>query len=327
MKAIVYRTYGSPDVLTLEEVTKPVAQDGQVLVKVVAASTAAGDWHVMRGEPFLARFMLGLFKPKYNILGADVAGRVEAVGRNVKHFQPGDEVFGDLSNVGFGAFAEYVAAPEQTFAHKPSNLTFAEAAAVPVSAITALQALRDHGKLQPGQQVLINGASGGVGTFVVQIAKAFGAEVTAVCSTSKIEMVRALGADHVIDYTKEDFTQSGKHYDLVVAANGYRPLKDYQRVLKPQGRYLMVGGTNAQMFEAILLGPWRSKKDGQQFGMMLAKSTQPDLVALKELIEAGKLKPVIDRSFPLTGVPDAIRYVEAGHARGKVVIEVAGSEL
>ncbi len=322
MKAIVYRTYGSPDVLKLEEVAKPVAQDGQVLVKVQAAATAAGDWHVLRGEPFLARLMLGLFKPKYNILGADVAGTVEAVGSNVNHFQPGDEVFGDLSNVGFGGFAEYVAASEETFALKPSNLTFAEAAAVPVSAITALQALRDHGKLQPGQQVLINGASGGVGTFLVQIAKALGGEVTAVCSTSKVEMVRSLGADHVIDYTKEDFTQRGKSYDLVVGANGYRPLRDYQWVLKPQGRYVMAGGTNAQMFEAILLGPLRSKKGGQQLGMMLAKSTQQDMVTLKELIEAGKVTPVIDRTFPLAGVPDAIRYVEAGHARGKVIIQV-----
>jgi NADPH:quinone reductase-like Zn-dependent oxidoreductase len=322
MKAMVFRAYGSPDNLKLEEVIKPVAQDGQVLVKVQAASTAAGDWHVLRGEPLIARFMLGLFKPKYNILGADVAGRVEAVGRNVKHFRPGDEVFGDLSNVGFGAFAEYVSAPEETFAHKPSNLSFAEAAAVPVSAITALQALRDHGKLQPGEQVLINGASGGVGTFVVQIAKALGAEVTAVCSTSKVEMVRSLGADHVIDYTKEDFTKSGNRYDLIVAANGYRPLADYGRALKPQGRYVMVGGTTKQMFEAILLGPLRSKKGGQTFSFMTAKSTQQDLQALKEMIEAGKLKPVIDRTFPLVGVPDAIRYVEAGHARGKVVIEV-----
>jgi NADPH:quinone reductase-like Zn-dependent oxidoreductase len=322
MKAIVYHHYGSPDVLKLEEVAKPLPQEGQVLVKVHAAATAAGDWHLLRGEPFIARLMVGLFKPKYKILGADVAGQVEAVGRNVTHFQPGDEVYGDLSNTGFGAFADYVAASEQAFALKPSNLTFAEAAAVPVSALTALQALRDNGKLQPGQAVLINGASGGVGTFAVQIAKALGGVVTAVCSTGKVEMVRALGADHVLDYSKDDFTQSGKTYDLVVAVNGYHPLRDYQRALKPQGRYVMVGGTTAQMFEAMLLGPLRSKKAGQQLGAMLAKPNRQDLQVLKELIEAGKVKPVLDRCFPLAGVPDAIRYVEAGHARGKVIIEV-----
>lgn len=323
MQAMVYHNYGSPDMLKLAEVPKPVPQDDQVLVKVLAAATAAGDWHLLRGQPFLARFAFGLFKPKYRILGADVAGRVEAIGRHVKHFQPGDEVFGDLSNAGFGAFAEYVVASEETFSPKPANLTFAEAAAVPVSALTALQGVRDHGRLQPGQQVLINGASGGVGTFAVQIAKALGGKVTAVCSTSKVEMVRGLGADHVIDYTQEDFAQNGRRYDLVLAANGYRPLADYQRVLKPQGIYVMMGGTTAQMFEAMFLGAWRSKKGGQKLGNMLVKPNQADLLVLKDLIEAGKVKPVLDRHFPLTGVPDAIRYVEAGHAKGKVVITMA----
>lgn len=326
MKAIVYHNYGSPDVLKLEEVQKPVPQDKEILVKIVAASAAAGDWHLLRADPFLARLMSGLLKPKYKILGADVAGRVEAVGRNATHFRPGDEVYGDLSPVGFGGFAEYVAAPEDAFALKPTNLTFEQAAAVPVSAVTALQGLRDQGKIQPGQKVLISGASGGVGTFAVQIAKALGAQVTAVCSTSKIELVRSLGADHVIDYTQEDFTQSGKRYDLVLAVNGYHPLSAYQRVLSPQGTYVMVGGTTAQLFEAMLLGPLRSKKGRQKLGGMLAKPNQADLNALSALIEAGKVKPVIDRRFPLRDVPDAIRYVEAGHAKGKVVITVENSQ-
>ena len=326
MQAIVYHNYGSPDVLKLEEVQKPVPQDNEILVRIVAASAAAGDWHLLRADPFLSRFMSGLLKPKYKILGADVAGRVEAVGRNVTHFRPGDEVYGDLSPVGFGGFAEYVAAPEDAFALKPTNLTFEQAAAVPVSAVTALQGLRDQGKIQPGQKVLINGASGGVGTFAVQIAKAFGAEVTAVCSTSKIERVRSLGADHVIDYTQEDFTQSGQRYDLVLAVNGYHPLSAYQRVLSPRGTYVMVGGTMAQLFEAMLLGPMRSKKGGQKLGGMLAKPNQADLNTLTALIEAGKVTPVIDRQFSLRDVPDAIRYVEAGHAKGKVVITVEPSQ-
>ena len=317
MQAIVYHTYGSPDVLKLEEVQKPVPQDDEVLVKVVAASTAAGDWHLLRADPFLIRFMSGLLTPKHKILGSDVAGRVEAVGRNVTQFQPGDEVFGDLSLCGFGAFAEYVAAPEDAFALKPTNLTFEQAATVPVSAVTALQGLRDQGEIQPGQKVLINGASGGVGTFAVQIAKAFGAEVTAVCSTGKMEMMRSLGADHVIDYTKEDFTQNGERYDLILAANGYHPLSAYQRALTPQGIYAMTGGSTAQMFQAMLLGPMRSKKGGQKMGNILAKPDQKDLVFIKELIEAGKVTPVIDRSFPLCDVADAIRYLEAGHAKGK----------
>lgn len=320
MQAIVYHNYGSPDVLKLEEVQKPVPQENEVLVKVVAAATAAGDWHLLRADPFLIRFMFGLLKPKYKILGAEVAGRVEAVGSKVTQFRPGDAVFGSLSSHGFGAFAEYVAAPESAFALKPANLTFEQAAAVPVSAVTALQALRDHGQIQPGQKVLINGASGGVGTFAVQIAKAFGAEVTAVCSTGKMELMRSLGADHVIDYTKEDFTKNGKQYDLILAANGYQPLSAYQRALSPQGVYVMTGGATAQMFEVMILGPWRSKKGGQKMGNMLAKSSQEDLIVMKDLLEAGKVTPVIDRCYPLPEVADAIRYVEAGHAKGKVII-------
>ena len=322
MKAIVYHNYGSPDVLKLEEVQKPVPRDNEVLVKVLAASAAAGDWHLLRAKPFLVRFMSGLLTPKYKILGSDVAGRVEAVGANVKQFQPGDEVFGDLSTSGFGAFAEYVAAPENVLALKPTRLTFEEAATVPVSAVTALQGLR-AGQIQPGQRVLINGASGGVGTFAVQIAKAFGAEVTAVCSTGNMEMVRSLGADHVIDYTQADFTQNAERYDLILAANGYQPLSAYQRALSPQGIYVMTGGATAQMFEAMLLGPWHSKKGGQKMGNILAKPYQKDLMFMKELIEAGKVTPVIDRRYPLSEVAEAIRYLETGHARGKVVITVA----
>lgn len=323
MQAMVFHTYGSPEVLKMEEVPQPVPQDDEILVKVVAASAAAGDWHLLRADPFLIRFAYGLFAPKFKILGADVAGRVEAVGKNVTYFKVGDEVFGDLSSSGFGAFAEYVAAPESSFALKPTNLSFEEAATIPVSSVTALQALRDHGKLQPGQKVLINGASGGVGTFAVQIAKALGAHVTAVCSTSKMEMVRALGADEVIDYTQEDFTQNGKQYDLIVAVNGYQPLSAYQRALTPQGTYVMTGGEMKQLFEVMIFGSMRSKAGGQTLMNMLVKNGREHLNYMKELIEAGKVKPVMDHSFPLHDVADAIRYIEAGHAKGKVVINVA----
>ena len=326
MKAIVYHNYGSPDVLRLEELPKPKPRDNEVLVKIAAASVAAGDWHLLRAEPFIARFMSGLLRPKYKILGADVAGWVEAVGRNVKQFQPGDAVYGDLSACGFGGFAEYVAAPEGALAPKPARLSFEEAAAVPVSALTALQGLRDHGKLQPGQRVLINGASGGVGAFAVQIAKALGGEVTAVCSTSKVEMVRAFGVDDVIDYTKIDFTTLDQRYDLILAVNGYHPIGAYRRVLNPHGIYVMCGGTNAQMFQAILLGPLLSRRGGRKLGHMLATPNQRDLVLLSELIDAGQITPVIDRCYPLHQVAEAIRYVEKGHARGKVVITVAPQE-
>lgn len=322
MQAVVYHTYGSPDVLKLEDVQKPVLQDDDVLVHVVAASAAAGDWHLLRAKPFLVRFMSGLLKPKHTILGAALAGKVEAVGHNVTQFQAGDEVFGDVSASGFGAFAEYVAAPEHAFALKPANLTFEQAATVPVSAVTALQGLRNQGQIQPGQKVLINGASGGVGTFAVQIAKAFGAEVTAVCSTRNVEMARSIGADHVIDYTQEDFTQNGERYDLILAANGYHSIAAYQRVLRPQGRYVMTGGSMAQMFEAMLLGPWLSRNSSQKMSNLLARPNQQDLIVMKGLLETGKVTPVIDRCYPLGDVAEAIRYLEAGHARGKVVITV-----
>jgi NADPH:quinone reductase-like Zn-dependent oxidoreductase len=320
MKAIVTKQYGSPDVLHMQEVETPVPKADEVLVSIHAASVNAVDWHILRADPFLARLNAGMFTPKYSILGADVAGTVEAVGPNVTQFKPGDEVYGDLTGCGFGGYAEYVAAPERFFAPKPARLTFEEAAAVPLAACTALQALRDAGGVQPGQQVLIHGASGGVGTYAVQIAKRLGAEVTAVCSTGKIDMVRSLGADHVIDYTREDFAQHSQQYDLIVAANGNRPLRDYQRALKPDGVYVMVGGSNKQIFQALLLGPLYSLGKGQKFGPFTAKPNSDDLRQLTAWIDAGEIAPVIDRRFSLAQVPDAIRYLEDGHARGKIVI-------
>ncbi len=298
MKAIIATKYGSPDVLELREVEKPTPKPNEVLVKIEAAAVNAGDWHLLRADPFLIRFMYGLTAPKHPILGSDMAGTVEAVGTDVTQFQPGDEVFGDLSGSGFGAFAEYATAPENRLAHKPAGLTFEEAAAVPVAAVTALQALRDHGQIAPGKKVLINGASGGVGTYAVQIAKALGAEVTGVCSTGKMEMVRSLGADHVIDYTQEDFTKNGQRYDLILAANGYQPLSAYERALSPQGIYVMSGGATAQMFQAMLLGPLKSKKGGKKMGNLLVEPTQADLLFMKELLETGKVVPVIDQTLP-----------------------------
>jgi NADPH:quinone reductase-like Zn-dependent oxidoreductase len=280
MQAVVYHNYGSPDVLKLEEVQKPVSQDDEVLVKVVAAS-AAGDWHLLRAKPFLVRFMYGLLKPKHKILESDVARRVEAVGRNVKQFQPSDEVFGDLSGCGWGDFAEYVSVPEHALAPKPANISFEEAAAVPSAAITALQGLRDEGHIQPGQKVLINGASGGVGMFAVQIAKSFGAEVTAVCSKRNVDMVRSIGADYVIDYKQEDFTQNGQRYDLIVDAAAYRSLSDYKRALSPQGIYVLIGGSGAQFLLAMVMGPWLSKKGGQRFGTFVKKTKPKDLQFVK----------------------------------------------
>lgn len=320
MKAIVYTKYGSPDVLQLKDIEKPVPADDEVLINVQAASVNAADWHLLRADPFLVRFMSGLLKPKNTILGADIAGRVEAVGKNVKQFKPGDEVFGDISACGWGGFAEYVCTCEDALVLKPTNISFEEAAAVPMAAVTALQGLRDKGQIQPGQKVLINGASGGVGTFAVQIAKSFGAEVTAVCSTGKMEMVRSIGADHVIDYTHEDFTQNGQSYDLILAANGYHPLSAYQRALSPQGIYVMTGGSGAQMFQAIFLGPWISMTGSKKMGNLLQRPNQKDLIFMQEILEAGKVVPVIDRCYPLSEVAEAIRYLEAGHARGKIVI-------
>ena len=317
MKAIVYTKYGPPDVLQLNDVAKPAPGDNEVLVRVHAASVNAYDWHFLTADIFLIRLMGGgLFKPTNTRLGADIAGRVEAIGQDVKQFQPDDEVFGMVR----GGFAEYACAPEKSLALKPANLTFEQAAAVPMAAITALQGLRDEGKIKPGQQVLINGASGGVGTFAVQIAKSFGAEVTAVCSTKNVAQARSLGADHVIDYTKEDFTKSGRRYDLIFAANGYHPLSAYKRALTAHGIYIMAGGTTAQIFQAMLLGSWMSERHGRKMGGVSAKRSQKDLAVLKGLAETGKIVPVIDRRYPLRAAAEALRYLGAGHARGKVVI-------
>jgi NADPH:quinone reductase-like Zn-dependent oxidoreductase len=321
LKAIVYTQYGSPDVLSLQEVAKPTPKDNEVLIRVHAAAANAYDWHIMRADPFLARLAKGLFRPKNTIPGADVAGVVEAVGQNVTQFKAGDAVYGDMSASGDGAFAEYVTVQERFIAPKPAHLSFEEAAAVSMAAVTALQYLRDVCNVQPGQTMLINGASGGVGTFAVQIAKALGANVTAVCSTSKVELSRKLGADHVIDYKKEDFTQSNKQYDVILGIGGYTPLKAYVAALKPGGIYAMIGGTNKQIFETLLLGPFMAR-DGKKLVQTTAKPNQADLVYLNGLMEAGKVKPVIDRCYPLHETANAIRYLEEGHARGKIVITV-----
>lgn len=323
MKAIVSTKYGQPDVMEFKEIEKPAPKDNEVLVKVHASSVNAADWHMLTADIFLIRLMgMGFFKPKYTILGADIAGRVESVGQNVRQFKPGDEVYGDLANFGWGGLAEYVSVPEGALDIKPTNLSFDEAAAIPLAAITALQGLRDIGKIQADQKVLISGASGGVGTFAVQIAKSFGAEVTAVCSSRNMEMASSIGADWVIDYTKEDFTRNGKKYDIIIAANGYHPILDYKRALSPTGIYVMTGGAGAQMFQAMAFGPLLSKKDGRQMRSLSMKAKQKDLVYIKELVEAGKVSPVIERRYSLSEAPDAFRYFGKGHARGKVVITV-----
>jgi len=316
MKAIVQNDYGSPNVLKLKDVDKPVIKENDVLVRVHAAALNAGDHFSMRGSPWLVRFTVGFPKPKDYILGWDMAGRVQAVGKNVTRFQPGDEVFASCS----GTLAEYACAAEDKLAMKPTNLTFEQAAAVPTAAITALQGLRDAGKVQPGQKVLINGASGGVGTFAVQIAKAFGAEVTGVCSTRNVNMVRSIGADHVIDYTQEDFTQSGRRYDLILDNVANRSFSDLRRALTPQGIIIPNSGHGGMgyVFKAFLLSPFM-----RQLGSMyLASPNNKDMVVLKELIESGKVTPVIDRTYPLSDTPEAFRYLEEDHARGKVVITV-----
>jgi NADPH:quinone reductase-like Zn-dependent oxidoreductase len=322
MKAITYTRYGSPDVLRLEEVEKPAPRANEVLVQICAASVNAYDWRYVRADPFLVRLVGGLFRPRNPRLGADIAGRVEAVGSDVTQFRPGDEIYGDLAASGNGAFAEYIAVPEHAVALKPANLTFEQAAAVPMAAVTALQALRDGGKIRAGHKVLINGASGGVGTFAVQIAKSFGAEVTAVCSTRNVAMVRSLGADHIIDYKREDITRSAQRYDLILAVNGYHPLLAYRRMLRPEGRYVMAGGEGAQLFETLLFGPLMSLVGRKRLAPFTATPSSKDLLVMKELLEAGKVVPVIDRCYPLGETAEAIRYLEDGHARGKVVITV-----
>jgi NADPH:quinone reductase-like Zn-dependent oxidoreductase len=321
MKAMVYTRYGPPKDLNLEEVEKPAPKDDEVLIKVQAASVTFGDLAAVKGEPFMVRLSLRLREPKYKILGKDIAGQIEAVGANVKQFGPGDEVFGDISGCGWGAYAEYVAVPENAIALKPKNLTFQQAAAVPESAVVALQSLRDKGHIRAGQKVLIYGASGGIGTFAVQIAKSFGADVTGVCSTRNLELVCSIGAEHVIDYTKEDFARNGQRYDLILATAGYRSIFDYQRVLSPKGNYVATGGSMAQIFQPMLLGPWLST-GGRRMSNLAMKPNKKDLTFIKELIEARKVSPVIDKSFPLSELPEALRYYGEGHSRGKVVITV-----
>lgn len=323
MSAIARSEYGSPDLLRLEEINKPVVPDNGVLVRVRATSVNAGDCHLMRGEPFFIRFILGgLLKPKIKILGFDVAGQVEAVGKDVAQFQPGDEVFGDLSECGFGAFAKYACATEAALALKPTNLSFEEAATIPGAALTALQGLRDCGQMQSGQKVLINGASGGVGSFAVQIAKAFGAEVTAVCSTKKMDGVRSLGADHIIDYTQTDVTQTGQHYDLIFDAAAYRSVFDYLPALTPDGTYVMIGGSIARFFQVMFLAPWISRTRRQKVKCLAVKPNQTDLTTLKDLVEAGAIAPLIDQRYTLSEVPTAIRHLEQRQVLGKVAIRV-----
>jgi NADPH:quinone reductase-like Zn-dependent oxidoreductase len=328
MKAMVNTKYGPPDILELTEVDKSVPKDDEVLLKVHAASVNPADWHLLRGKPYIARLQLGLRRPKARVLGCDVAGRIEAVGKNVTTLQPGDEVFGSPFMHGFGAFAEWACVSEDLLAPKPANLSFEQAAAVPLAASTALQGLRDHGRIEPGHKVLIIGASGGVGTFAVQIAKSFDAEVTGVCSTRNVDMVRSLGADHVIDYTREDFTRSGQKYDLIFQLAGTRSPLDCRRALTSRGTLVQISGDSddhwigpvGRIIKALLLSPFVSER----MISFTVKPNKEDLQFLKQLIEAGKLTPVIDRTYPLAEVPAAIRYLEEGHARGKVVITLPG---
>jgi NADPH:quinone reductase-like Zn-dependent oxidoreductase len=324
MKAVVYRCYGSPEVLRLEDVAKPTLADDELLVKVHAASVNPLDWHYMRGTPYLVRLDAGFGAPKNPELGVDFAGTVEAIGSSVTKFKVGDEVFGGR----MGSFAEYVRVREsRAVALKPANVSFEQAASVPIAALTALQALRDKGHVQPGQKVLINGASGGVGTFAVQIAKSFGAEVTGVCSGRNVDMVRSLGADRVIDYTKENFTQGDERYDLIVDNVGSHSLSDYRRVLKPEGTYVMVGGPNKGVWIGPLIGALKAAATSafvsQKLEMMLAELKPEDLALMAELMQSGKVTPVIDRRYRLQDVPAAIAYLEEGHARGKVIIDMA----
>ena len=322
MNAIVYTQYGSPDVLQFKEVATPTPADNEVLIKVCAASVNPLDWHFMRGKPLFVRLMSGWLTPKIKVLGCDIAGRVEAVGKLVKLFQPGDQVFG---GTGLQGFAEYVCTTEDRLALKPANISFEDAAAVPVAAITALQGLRDQGRIQSGHRVLVDGASGGVGTFAVQIAKSFGTEVTAVCSTRNMDTARSIGADHVIDYTREDFTKRGQRYNLIFAANAYHSIFDYRRALCQDGIYVTAGGGGVPTLQVMLLGPLLPLIGKQKMSLFMAKINKKDLVFLKDLLEARKIVPVIDRRYPLSDVAEALRYLEEGHAQGKVVITIEQS--
>jgi NADPH:quinone reductase-like Zn-dependent oxidoreductase len=319
MKAVVYTRYGPPNVLQLREVETPTPGDDEVLVRVRATSINAADWHLMRGKPFLGRLIIGgLRRPNNPLLGRDVAGRVEAVGRDVTEFWPGDEVFGATSG---GGFAEYVAVRARGLVLKPPAVSFEEAAAVPVAAVTALQALRDKGQVQPGQKVLINGASGGVGTFAVQLARAFGAEVTAVCSTRNLEMARRIGANNVVDYTKEDFTRQGRQYDLIIDVASSRSISDYTRALGPNGICVATGfSTVSHMLRSMLMAAWASRTGSRKFARFMARVNRGDLTVLKELLEARKIVPAIDRCYPLSETAEAMRQFGVEHAQGKIII-------
>jgi NADPH:quinone reductase-like Zn-dependent oxidoreductase len=321
MKAIVYTKYGPPDVLQLTEVEKPAPKENQVLVKIVAAAANPLDWHGMRGEPFLARLGGGLRRPKDPRLGADIAGRVEAVGKNVTEFKPGDEVFGA---VGAGGFAEYVCTREKNLALKPGNISFEAAAATPVVGFTAIQGFRHAGGIRAGQKVLVNGAAGGIGTFAVQFARSCGAEVTGVCSTRNLDLVRSIGADHAIDYTREDFTRNVQCYDLIYDAIGNRSVFAYRRALKPGGVCVIAGFTSLlRLFEHMIMGPWVSRRGDKKVSMMgISNADKNDLIMIKELLETGKVVPFIDRRYPLSETAEAIRYLETLHARGKVIINI-----
>lgn len=320
MKAIVYHEYGSPNVLKLEEVAKPTPEDNQLLIKVFAVSINRSDWEGLTGKPLYARIG-GLIKPNNRILGSDIAGIVEAVGKDVTQFKPGDEVFGLMLNYG-GGFAEYACKSERALVLKPAGMTFEEAAAIPQAAFIALQGIHDKGKVQPGQKVLINGAGGGTGTFAIQLAKLAGAEVIGVDNAEKLELMRSLGADHVIDYTKEDFTKNGKQYDLILDVIAHRSVFAYQRALEPNGTYFFVGGSVAILFQSLLLGPLIRRITGKNIKLLSVQTDSKDLVYLTELIESGKVKLVIDKRYSLSETAEALRYLGEGHAKGKVVITV-----
>ena len=321
MKAIVFTKYGPTDVLQLKDVEIPAPEDNEVLIKVHAASVNDWDWGLMRGEPFVIRLLFGLQKPKVNIPGVDVAGQVEAIGKKVKKFQPGDEVFGDMSECGFGSFAEYVCADENSLVKKPVSMTFEEAAAIPHAAMLTVQGLIDKGHIRSGQKLLINGAGGGVGTFGIQIAKLFGVEVTGVDSSGKLDMLKSMGFDHVIDYKQKDFTRDRMHYDLILDVKTNRPIFRYARSLKRNGRYVTVGGSMARIFQAIVLGPWISLFNKKHICVLGLKPNK-DLAYINELFEAGKVKPVIDGPYKLSEVPEVIQYFGEGKHKGKIVISI-----
>ena len=322
MKAIISKKYGAPETLELREIARPEPKENEVLVKVHAASINYGNIVLLRGKPYVARLAFGIMKPKFLIPGGDMAGIVEAIGEKVTEFRIGDEVYGDLSGSGWGTFAEYVAVSDQAIAHKPSNLSFEEAAAVPMAATTALQAIRDKGRIGTGQKVLIQGASGGVGTFAMQIAKAYGAEVTAVVSTRNVEIAKDIGVDHIIDYKKDNLANLNQLYDVIVGVNGSQSISTYKHILKPNGIFVHVGGSSSQMYKTMFIGSWVSLFGKKKFVNFMQRPSKKDLVFLKEIMEAGKVKPVIDSSYPLCEVSKALKYFEEGHSRGKVVITI-----